>query len=319
MTDQLNGLFILRATPPYDAPAPPQSVTAERVAPNNHVSLSWHAVLNARGYTVERSFDGSSYSVIAKHLISTSYVDSDASRQDAHYIVKALNGEGSGTSSVVTSPKCVSDQDCDCSGTCEAGESCNSCPYDCFGGTTGAAECPNGVCEAGDGEDCLSRPEDCNGVQSKNPSDRFCCGDGDGEYPVTCDDSRCSTCTNDPVVLTYCCGDSTCEEGLEDSTSCALDCSTTTITTTSTTTTTTTSTTTQASIPSKAPTGSPTSPTHSPTDNPSKAPTGSPTQAPTPDCIETNIGCDHKGSCTSGCCSECCSGSYNGGGSKVCT
>ena len=110
VTDQLNGLFILRATPPYDAPAPPQSVTAERVAPNNHVSLSWNAVLNARGYTVERSFDGSSYSVIAEHLISTSYVDSDASRQDAYYIVKATNAEGSGAS-FVTSPKCVSYQD----------------------------------------------------------------------------------------------------------------------------------------------------------------------------------------------------------------
>jgi hypothetical protein len=55
-----------------------------------------------------------------------------------------------------------------------------------------AAACGNGVCEAGDGENCASCPDDCNGVQNGQPSDRFCCGDGGGSNPLTCSDSRCT-------------------------------------------------------------------------------------------------------------------------------
>jgi hypothetical protein len=52
--------------------------------------------------------------------------------------------------------------------------------------------CGNGVCNAGDGEDCVSCQADCNGEQSGNPANKFCCGDGDGIEPVPCDDDRCT-------------------------------------------------------------------------------------------------------------------------------
>jgi len=58
---------------------------------------------------------------------------------------------------------------------------------------SGGAVCGNGICETGGGEDCLSCSSDCRGVQSGNPNNRFCCGDGDGQNPVGCSDSRCTS------------------------------------------------------------------------------------------------------------------------------
>jgi uncharacterized protein (TIGR03382 family) len=112
---------------------------------------------------------------------------------------------------------------CD-NGTCELGEDCNSCSADCISGT--GFSCGNGVCEAGDGEDCVSCDLDCNGQQSGNPANRFCCGDGDGENPLPCSDPVCTSsgylCTDVPNPP-YCCGDLTCE-GAETSLNCAVDC-----------------------------------------------------------------------------------------------
>jgi hypothetical protein len=66
------------------------------------------------------------------------------------------------------------------------------------------ASCGNGVCEPSCGEDCLSCAADCRGVQSGNPSNRYCCGDGDGQNPVGCGDARCNsggfTCSDAPVA-----------------------------------------------------------------------------------------------------------------------
>jgi hypothetical protein len=64
--------------------------------------------------------------------------------------------------------------------------------------------CGNGVCNAGDGEDCVSCPQDCNGVQDGKPSARFCCGDGGGVNPAPCSDTaRCASlpfqCTDTPA------------------------------------------------------------------------------------------------------------------------
>lgn len=42
-----------------------------------------------------------------------------------------------------------------------------------------------------DGEDCLSCPQDCNGLQTGDPGSQFCCGDGEGVGPVSCGDARC--------------------------------------------------------------------------------------------------------------------------------
>ena len=68
------------------------------------------------------------------------------------------------------------------------------------------AVCGNGLCEAGDGEDCVSCPDDCNGVQVGKPSGRFCCGGGGGDNPLTCSsDDRCTEgvgCTDEPSSST---------------------------------------------------------------------------------------------------------------------
>jgi hypothetical protein len=108
-------------------------------------------------------------------------------------------------------------------GTCEAGETCQTCAADCVGGTT--ASCGNGVCETGDGEDCVSCPADCRGKQSGKPQDRFCCGDGDGQGPLSCADAVCNgggfQCSAG-ASGSYCCGDGACASPEE--TVCPLDC-----------------------------------------------------------------------------------------------
>ena len=114
---------------------------------------------------------------------------------------------------------------CDNDGTCEPGEDCGNCPGDCISGSNPV--CGNDICEAADGEDCLTCAADCNGVQTGQPADRYCCGDGvTGENPVTCADARCdaggNTCSS-TLVLTFCCGDGTCED-IETLGNCAADC-----------------------------------------------------------------------------------------------
>ncbi len=114
---------------------------------------------------------------------------------------------------------------CDNDGVCEPGEDCFNCPSDCISGSYPV--CGNNICEVADGETCVSCPEDCNGVQSGNPSSRYCCGDGiAGEGPVTCADARCTgngnTCAVNQV-LAYCCGDTNCED-IESLGNCPADC-----------------------------------------------------------------------------------------------
>jgi len=70
-----------------------------------------------------------------------------------------------------------------------------SCQPDCLAFDVSQCRtyvCGNSICELGAGEDCVSCPDDCNGVQSGSPAGRFCCGDGDGEGPVDCSDPRCT-------------------------------------------------------------------------------------------------------------------------------
>ncbi len=98
----------------------------------------------------------------------------------------------------------------------------------CPGANGGGSSCGNGICEAGDGEDCLSCAADCDGLQSGNPGNKFCCGDGSSAAinPVFCDDARCQdggqTCTDTPALIT-CCGDGACQ-GSEDDIGCPNDC-----------------------------------------------------------------------------------------------
>jgi spore coat protein A len=117
-------------------------------------------------------------------------------------------------------------QTCNSNGTCDPGEDCVGCPTDCaeFSG----AFCGNALCEAGNGEDCVSCPQDCAGKQNGTIANQYCCGDGEGNNPVNCDDSRCSTagwyCRTSTRPDT-CCGDLMCE-GSEDVVVCDVDCST---------------------------------------------------------------------------------------------
>lgn len=113
---------------------------------------------------------------------------------------------------------------CDGDGLCEADEDCTGCPGDCVTGN--GAVCGNGVCEAGNGENCLTCPSDCRGTQNGKPSGRFCCGDGGGANPVGCTDARCISsgfqCTTVPGAPS-CCGDGSCS-GIENGYNCEVDC-----------------------------------------------------------------------------------------------
>ena len=91
-----------------------------------------------------------------------------------------------------------------CDGSDLEGKTCQSFGFDggtlacnpnCDGYNTSGCryyECGNNVCEISGGEDCLSCPQDCNGVQSGSPKNQYCCGDGAGTNPVNCSDPRCT-------------------------------------------------------------------------------------------------------------------------------
>jgi hypothetical protein len=107
-----------------------------------------------------------------------------------------------------------------------------SCPADCA--EVSGALCGNGLCEAGDGENCVTCPADCAGKQGGAASKQFCCGFNDGQVtgPIECGvdaaDDRCIDgsaslfCRVNARVLA-CCGDKLCE-GAETVSSCFIDC-----------------------------------------------------------------------------------------------
>ena len=113
---------------------------------------------------------------------------------------------------------------CDNDGTCDRGESCESCPADCV--SQDLVGCGNGICEEAINEDCVSCPADCNGVQKGNPGAQFCCGGGGGVNPVGCADARCTSDGFDcsaARVPASCCGDDFCD-GIETASNCFADC-----------------------------------------------------------------------------------------------
>ena len=92
-----------------------------------------------------------------------------------------------------------------CDGSDLGGETCTrqgfdggvlACNATCDGFDTSTCSlCGNTVCELFEGvggEDCITCSLDCNGAQSGNPQNRFCCGNAGGENPVDCADSRCT-------------------------------------------------------------------------------------------------------------------------------
>ena len=101
VSDMYGGLFIVKPNPPYSAPSTP-IVTADRDGSDN-VVLTWNDVENARGYSVEYSSSSAgTYTVVAEHLTSTSFVDTSVRGQNAFYKIKAINGEGVGTSPIIS-------------------------------------------------------------------------------------------------------------------------------------------------------------------------------------------------------------------------
>jgi hypothetical protein len=130
-----------------------------------------------------------------------------------------LNGATCGgcTGQPTCSASCRLDYSGCTNGFCDATESCASCAQDCV---RPGAVCGDGVCQAGNGETCISCPTDCNGRQGGKPSGRFCCGFG-GTSPVGCDAALCGACTTQN--LTACCGDGVCSGG-ETTATCDRDC-----------------------------------------------------------------------------------------------
>ena len=90
-----------------------------------------------------------------------------------------------------------------CDGTDLGGQTCQTQGFDggtlacngtCNGfDTSGCVNyvCGNNICETA-AENCLTCPQDCNGLQSGNPNKQYCCGDGGGTNPVPCTDARCT-------------------------------------------------------------------------------------------------------------------------------
>jgi spore coat protein A len=115
-------------------------------------------------------------------------------------------------------------------GVCGPQEDCVSNPADCA--EVSGALCGNGLCEAGDGENCVTCSEDCAGDQSGGG--QFCCGFDDGQVtnPISCgvdaNDDRCVNAADNLFCrvaerLRACCGDALCE-GQETADNCAIDC-----------------------------------------------------------------------------------------------
>ncbi|UCH82232.1 MAG: multicopper oxidase domain-containing protein [Nitrospiraceae bacterium] len=120
----------------------------------------------------------------------------------------------------------------DIDGICSANEDCVSNPTDCA--KVSGALCGNGLCEEGDGENCVTCPEDCAGKQKGSASKQFCCGFDDGQVtnPISCgvdaNDNRCIDSSMNLYCrvaqrLEACCGDRLCE-GQETAANCAVDC-----------------------------------------------------------------------------------------------
>ena len=122
---------------------------------------------------------------------------------------------------------------CNNNGTCDYGEDTVSCSNDC--GAVSGAFCGNGLCEAGDGENCATCAADCAGKQKGSSSKQFCCGFDDGNVtnPLVCgstadgsescvDASNGRACRSGPVPLAEC-GDGLCE-GAETGSNCPADC-----------------------------------------------------------------------------------------------
>ncbi|MDX1697793.1 MAG: multicopper oxidase family protein, partial [Thiohalobacterales bacterium] len=121
---------------------------------------------------------------------------------------------------------------CNNNGSCDPGEDCQSCA-DC--GQVSGAFCGNGLCEAGDGENCVTCAADCAG--KTKGGNAFCCGAATGNEDIDigcgldandnrCIDSRAGLACRVTARLSACCGDALCEgqEQMQGPDYCANDC-----------------------------------------------------------------------------------------------
>jgi spore coat protein A len=99
---------------------------------------------------------------------------------------------------------------CDADGICEVGEDCISCATDCA--EVSGAECGNGLCETGDGENSNNCIIDC--------------ASGCGVVVADCSDPACTQSgffCRETARVAACCGDELCE-GQETFATCSNDC-----------------------------------------------------------------------------------------------
>jgi len=90
-------------SPPSPAPAPPTNLSAG-LAGRNEISLSWGGSTGASHYVVERSPDGSTWSVVAAAVTATSFFDSGLGFSTTYYYrVLAVSTAGNSTSSSIVS------------------------------------------------------------------------------------------------------------------------------------------------------------------------------------------------------------------------
>jgi hypothetical protein len=96
------------------------------------------------------------------------------------------------------------------------------------------ALCGNGLCEGGDGENCVTCAADCAGKQNGSVNNQFCCGFDDGVVtnPIGCGsvtDDRCIDASNELFCrvaprMPACCGDRLCEGQETLPGACDVDC-----------------------------------------------------------------------------------------------
>jgi len=91
--------------PPAPAPAPPTNLGAALAGPNE-ISLSWSPSAGASHYIVERSPDGSAWTVIAAAVTATDFLDSGLLYSTTYdYRIVAVSSAGSSAASSIASAK----------------------------------------------------------------------------------------------------------------------------------------------------------------------------------------------------------------------
>jgi len=102
VSDLLNGLFVVKPTPPYGIPG--RFLLSSQLDGSGNAVLSWTTASNARGYSVLRSNSSTAtFNLVVDHLLETSYIDRSNPSGIGFYRIVATNGEGSRVTQIVSS------------------------------------------------------------------------------------------------------------------------------------------------------------------------------------------------------------------------